>query len=133
MNIKADHCNRTRYLVKRIGKYWIVLHKLDSKPNDRNCLLIIPLIPMEYGRKVFPFTLMRLQFPIKIAFILIIKKAQGQSATKCGLLLPKVLCTYGHIYVAYQAVGMQTIYLCGKNRSNFIILILQEIKNSSKM
>ena len=105
MDIKAGHCNGTRYLVKHIGQYRLVLHKLDAKEGDKNKMLILPRIPMRYGGVSFPFELTRLQFPLKIAFALTINRAQGQSAIKCGILLPKNVWTHGQIYVAFSRCG----------------------------
>ena len=36
MGIYAGHCNATRYLVKMIGQYRVILHKLDVKDDDKN-------------------------------------------------------------------------------------------------
>ena len=105
MDINAGHCNGTRYLVKQIGKYRLVLHKLDAKEDDKNKVLILPRIPLRYGGQSFPFELTRLQFPIKIAFALTINRAQGQSASKCGILLPRDVWTHGQIYVAFSRSG----------------------------
>ena len=105
MDINAGHCNGTRYLVKCIGKYRLVLHKLDAKEDDKNKVLILPRIPLRYGGQSFPFELTRLQFPIKIAFALTINRAQGQSVTTCGILLPKNVWTHGQIYVAFSRCG----------------------------
>ena len=105
MDINGGHCNGTRYLVKHIGQYMLVLHKLDSKMNDKNKVLILPRIPTRYDGQSFPFELTTLQFPIKIAFALTINRAQGQSASKCGILLPKNVWTHGQIYVAFSRCG----------------------------
>ena len=109
MNTKAGHCNEARYLVKIIDQYRLVLDKLYSKSGYRNRLLILTCIPIDYGGDVFPFKLTRFHFPIKIAFTLTINKAQGKSATKCGILLPKM---YGHTVrymLHYQGAEIQTI------------------------
>ncbi|KAL7532029.1 hypothetical protein ACHAWF_004001, partial [Thalassiosira exigua] len=105
MNIKAGHCNGTCYLVKEIGKYRLVLHKLGAREDDKNKVLILPRIPLRYGGQNFPFELTRLQFPIKIAFALTINRAHGQSASKCAILLPKDVWTHGQIYVAFSRCG----------------------------
>ena len=105
MDIKAGHCNGTRYLVKHIGQYRLVLHKLDANEEDKNKVLILPRIPMRYGGQSFPFELTRLQFSLKIAFALTINRAQGQSAQKCGILLPRNIWTHGQIYVAFSRCG----------------------------
>jgi len=105
MDIDAGHCNGTRYLVTQIGKYRLVLEKLDPKDDDKNTTLILPRIPLRYGGHSFPFELTRLQFPIKIAFALTINRAQGQSVATCGILLPKNVWTHGQIYVAFSRTG----------------------------
>ena len=108
MDIKGGHYNGTRYLIKHIGQYRLVLHKLDSKKDDKNKVLILPRIHLRYGGTKFPFELVRLQFPIKIAFALTINRAQGQSAKKCGILLPMNVWTHGQIYVAFSRCGNPT-------------------------
>ena len=105
MDIKAGHCNGTRYLVKEVGKYRLLLEKLNHNKEDKNTTLLLPRIPMKYGGKQFPFELTRLQFPIKIAFALTINRSQGQSVSKCGILLPKNVWTHGQIYVAFSRCG----------------------------
>ena len=119
MDIKAGHCNGTRYLVKHIGKYRLVLHKLDCKEEDKNKVLILPRIPMRYGGQSFPFELTRLQFPLKIAFALTINRAQGQSAKKCGVLLPKNVWTHGQIYVAFSRCGNPECIFVWAEQSQF--------------
>ena len=97
MDIKAGHCNGTRYLVKEIGRYRLLLEKLNQTEGDKTTTLLLPRIPMRYGGKQFPFELKRLQFPIKIAFALTINRSQGQSVSKCGILLPKMYRTWPNI------------------------------------
>ena len=94
-DIYAGHCNGRRYLVKMIEQYRVILCKLDAKLDDRENDLILPRIPCHYGGRNFPFELTRLQFPLKIAFALTINRVQGQSAQKCGILLPKNVWTHG--------------------------------------
>ena len=70
------------------------------KSSDKNQKMVLPLITMECGSKNFLFKLTRLQFPLKIAFTQTINKAQCQSTTKSGILLPQNVWTHGLIYVA---------------------------------
>ena len=106
MDIKAGHCNGTRYLIKHIGQYRLVLEKLQATEGDKNKILILPRIPLKHAVSAkFQFELTRLQFPIKIAFALTINRAQGQSAEKCGILLPKHVWAHGQIYVAFSRCG----------------------------
>ncbi|EJK73532.1 hypothetical protein THAOC_04838, partial [Thalassiosira oceanica] len=105
MDIVGGHCNGTRYLVKDIGEYRLVLHKIGVNDRDPNKVLILPRIPMKKEDRDMPFTLTRLQFPVKLAFCLTINRAQGQSVDKCGILLPKNVWTHGQIYVAFSRCG----------------------------
>ena len=106
MDIKAGHCNGTRYRIKHMGQYRLVLEKLHAEEGDKNKVLILPRIPMKHAMSdKFVFELTRLQFPIKIAFALTMNRAQGQSAEKCGILLPKHVWAHGQIYVAFSRCG----------------------------
>ena len=105
MDLSAGHCNGTRYLVKDIGTYRLLLEKLNPKVGDKNIILLLPRIPMNHKSKDFPCTISRLQFPIKIAYCLTINRAQRQLASKCGILLPKDVWTHGQIYVAFSRCG----------------------------
>ena len=112
MDIKAGHCNGTRYLVKEVGKYRLLLEKLNHNKEDKNTTLLLPRIPMKYGGKQFPFELTRLQFPIKIAFALTINRSQGQSVEYCYLKM------YGHMVkymLHFLGVVTQKIYMYGPN------------------
>ena len=85
---------------------WTILlgvGKLHAEEGDKNKVLILPRIPMKHAMSdKFAFELTRLQFPIKIAFALTMNRAQGQSAEKCGILLPKHVWAHGQIYVAFS-------------------------------
>ena len=60
---------------------------------------------MRYGGESFSFEPTWLQFPIKIAFALTINQAQEQSASNCGIPLPRNVWTHGQIYVAFSRYG----------------------------
>lgn len=112
-NIKAGHCNGTRYIIKAIGKHRLVLEKLDAEWNDEDKVLLLPRIPMISNESSTSFRLKRLQFPIKLAFAITFNRAQGQSISeKCGILLPKKVWTHGQIYVAFSR--------CGNPRNTFV-------------
>ena len=63
MDIYAGHCNGTRYLVKEIGEYRLILHKLDAKEDDKTKILVLPQIPCHYGGRNFPMSLPDFSFP----------------------------------------------------------------------
>ena len=57
-----------------------------------------------------------------IAFALTINRAQGQSAQKCGILLPKNVWTHGKVYVAFSR--------CGNPRNIFVWADQSHLKDS---
>ena len=124
MDIDAGHCNGTRYFVKRIGDYRLVLEKLYSKGNKNN-ILVLPRIPMTSspGTKL-PFVLKRLQFPIKVAFALTINRSQSQTFSgKLGILLPRSIWTHGQIYVTFSRCGDPNNVFVWANQDEFKELI----------
>ena len=46
-----------------------------------------------------------MQFPIRLAFVVTINKAQGQSLALCGLYLHTDCLSHGQLYVACSGVG----------------------------
>ncbi|KAL7491042.1 hypothetical protein ACHAWT_000513 [Skeletonema menzelii] len=113
IDIRAGHCNGTRYFVKKLGEYRLVLKKLKSN-GDNNDILILPRIPMTSSAGTnLPFVLSRLQFPIKSAFAMTINRSQSQTfSEKCGILLPKSLWTHGQLYVSFSRCGnMNNVFI----------------------
>ena len=105
-NIKNEHCNGTRYIIKAIGKFRLVLEKLKCDEDDENKILILPRIPTSSTQTNFPFALKRIQFPIKLAYAVTFNRAQSQTVTGlCGILLPKNVWTHGQIYVGFSRCG----------------------------
>jgi ATP-dependent DNA helicase PIF1 len=61
---------------------------LNGKFKGEDVLLPrIPMISID-----MPFEFKRLQFPVRLAFAITIKKAQGQSLQVCGLHLENLCC-----------------------------------------
>jgi hypothetical protein len=60
----------------------------------------LPRIDCYYRNKELPFTLIRRQFPILIAFALTINRSEGQGFENLGIYLPSPVFSHGQPYVA---------------------------------
>jgi hypothetical protein len=69
----------------------------DPESNQRVFIPRIKIIPSE---ATVPFKLCQLQFPLRLAFSIIINKSQGQSLQNVGLDLRSPVFTHGQLYVA---------------------------------
>ena len=116
MDVYAGHCNGTRYLIKVIGQYRMILHKLDARDDDKNKVLILPQILCHYGGKSFPFELTQLQFPLKIAFALTINRAQGQSAKNVAFCSQRLSGHMVKCMLLCLSVGKQLHFKDSKGR-----------------
>ena len=81
----------------------------------KNKIWILPQIPMRDLGSSFLFKIIRLQFPLKIAFALTINRAQGQSATEYGILLLKMDGPMDIYMLPSLSATIQTIFTCGQN------------------
>ena len=58
----------------------------------------INLMPLESSG--YPFQFQRLQFPIKLCFVMTINKSQGQTPLEVGVYIRKLMFSHGQLYVA---------------------------------
>lgn len=94
-------CNGTRLAVKKLLNNLIEATILTGKFKGEDVLIPrIPMIPND-----LPFNFKRLQFPVRLAFVMTINKSQGQSLEVCGLNLEDSVFSHGQLYVACSRVG----------------------------
>src|SRR4051812_4787373 len=79
-------CNGTRLIVTRLANH-VIEAKIISGKNISN-LFYIPRMSMSPSESLWPFKLIRRQFPIIVSYAMTINKSQGQSLNSVGLYLP---------------------------------------------
>ena len=89
-------CNDIRLCVNKMLANVIEATVLTGKGKDERILISrIPLIPTD-----LPFNFKRLQFPVRLAFLITINKSQGQSIEYCEVDLRSPCFSHGQFYVA---------------------------------
>ena len=64
--------------------------------------VFLPTIPMYDRSNEFPFTLVRRQFPLRVAFAVTVNKGQGQENQRVGIYLPEPVFAHGQLYTAFS-------------------------------
>lgn len=106
-------CNGTRLTIKNCSPNLIEATIIGDRFKGEDVL--IPRIPMISND--LPFEFKRLQFPLRLAFAIIINKAQGQSLTIAGLILENSCFSHGQLYVACSRIGTpKNLYVFTPNK-----------------
>ena len=98
LDIQKGLCNGTRLIVKELFENIIVADTLTI--NKRHVL--IPRIKLAPSDVNLPFVLERRQFPVRLAYSMMINKAQGQTFDRVGIYLPAPVFSHGQLYVAFS-------------------------------
>jgi ATP-dependent DNA helicase PIF1 len=89
LDASSGLCNGTRLIIRRL----IVAEIVGGC--HAGTVLNIPRITTSSTGNRWPFTLLRRQFPIQLAFTMMINKAQGQTMGTVGIYLPEPVFTHG--------------------------------------
>lgn len=101
--------NNTRVLILEITRYRIVVQPIGTTHTYS-----LPRIYFKFTPKRCPFQILRLQFPLKLAYAMTINKSQGQTLSRVLLDVRKPVFMHGQLYVALSRV---------RERSNIAIMV----------
>jgi hypothetical protein len=122
LDVASRLCNGTRLIIWRLARRLIVA-KIIGGAHAGN-IVNIPRITTTTNRSKWPFTLQRRQFPLQLAFVMTINKAQGQTMKTVGIYLLEPVFTHGQLYVALsRATRVNDVFVfCpnGKRTTNVV-------------
>jgi hypothetical protein len=110
LDLKKGLCNGTRLIIHHLHE-----HVLDAEILTgafKGGRVLIPRIKLAPSDVNLPFTLQRIQFPIRLSYSMTINKAQGQTFDKVGIYLLSPVFSHGQLYVAFsRARSFDSIYV----------------------
>ena len=96
-------------LLLRNGTRMVVVQMMDrvieceiSLGTNKGQRVFLPRIPHHDRSDELPFTFVRRQFPVKLAFSVTINKGQGQENERVGIYLPQPVFAHGQLYTAFS-------------------------------
>jgi hypothetical protein len=102
LNIAGGVCNGSRGILTRIRNRVLEIRLITG--DNAGEKVFIPRMRLQPIEGQLPFTLTRLQFPVRLCFSMSINKSQGQSVQHVGLDFRSPVFTHGQFYVAISRV-----------------------------
>ncbi|KAI3636479.1 hypothetical protein MIR68_005831 [Amoeboaphelidium protococcarum] len=106
INVKAGLCNGTLVKLINYSRNLLIVEILSGK--FQGTLHALPRINCIDTKAMFGIELMRIQFPVKLAFAVTINKIMGQTLDKVGLYLKNQCFAHGQLYVGLTRVRRST-------------------------
>ena len=100
LSLKDGLCNGTRLIVRRLHNNVCDCEVLTGVRKGERVL--IPRIVFALDDTNLPFKLNRVQFPLRLAYVLTINKSQWQTFEEVGIYLEKACFGHGQLYVAFS-------------------------------
>jgi hypothetical protein len=102
LDVANGVCNGSREILTRHSNRVLEVRLLTGEHAGQT--VFIPRVANQASEENVSFRFTRRQFPIKVCFIMIINKSQGQSVKFVGLDLRTPVLTHGQFYVAVSRV-----------------------------
>ena len=117
------HCNGTKYIIEEIRQH-VISAKVATGPCEGDHIFI-PRIPLAPSDTEFPFSMKRIQFPLKPSFGITSNRSQGQTLERIGILLKtKEFFAHGQLYVSLGRV---------KSKNNVRVLLPDDCNVTSNI
>lgn len=114
---KAGLHNGTRLRIDALQQFVITATILSGQFKGNQ--VKIPRIDIYFKQADLPFTLIRRQFPILVAFAMTINRSQGQGFENVGIYLSLPVFSHGQLYVALsRCKSMQTLKVLIEHEPN---------------
>lgn len=102
MNIGSGLVNGVRMIVRGMQERSLKLEVITG--TGKGNIIFLPRIKLISTDANMPFSISRIQFPVRVSFVMTLNKAQGQTFDKIGIYLPKPVFCHGQLYVGFSRV-----------------------------
>ena len=97
-NLQCGLVNGTRMVIRAMHDK--VLECEIMVGTRKGEIVFIPRIPLYDRSNDYPWTMIRIQFPVRLCFAMTIHKSQGQSMQRVGVYVAQQMFAHGQLYVA---------------------------------
>jgi len=109
INIHKRQVNGARLIVHSLHQHFITCKMLNPvSDKDSDVYVSLSRFVFDNDDHKLPFTLIRKQIPVRLAYAMTINKSQGQTFDMIGLWLHREVFAHGQLYVALSRVRSES-------------------------